>query len=388
MERKEFDLFELVRLLMLNKVFIIVFVAVVSIGAVIYSLVTPQIWSSSASFYAVGETGTALPFNLPGLGGLTSKFLDTGGGDQSVSFMTAMKSREFSEDVIRKFNLISYFKISKPDSLARMDKALEKLQMKMIAIDFDQESGLLKLRVESKDKKLSREIADYYLAKLEHYNKVQKLTKGKMNREFLEGRVADTRAEIDSLILAVRDFQTANKAIDLEAQTSALIESYSTLVADKMKLDVEYELAKKNYSEGSPFLSDIQTRREEVQKQIRSVENNSGGGVKPAYMMNISSLPNLGSQFAQLKMNLEIQSKVFEFLYPQYEAARLEELRDMPTLDILDRPREAGIRIRPRRAIICLAAAFLAFIIASGLVLIGSVFSNNKDRIKEIKDAW
>ena len=388
MERKEFDLFELVRLLLVNKVFIIVFVSIVSIAAVIYSLLTPQIWSSSASFYAVGETGTALPFDLPGLGGLTSKFLDTGGGDQSVSFMTAMKSRGFSEDVIRKFNLINYFKITKPDSLARMDKALEKLHLKMVTIDFDQESGLLKLRVESKSKKLSREIADYYLTKLEHYNKVQKLTKGKMNREFLEGRVNSTRAQIDSLILAVRDFQTANKAIDLEAQTTALIESYSTLVAEKMKLDVEYELARKNYSEDSPIIADIQTKRGELQKQIRSVENNSGGGIKPTYMMNISSLPNLGSQFAQLKMNLEIQTKVFEFLYPQYEAARLEELRDMPTLDILDRPREAGLRVRPRRAIICLAAAFLAFILASGLVIIGSVLGKNKDRIQEIKDAW
>lgn len=388
MERKEFDLFELVRLLLVNKVFIIVFVSIVSIAAVIYSLLTPQIWSSSASFYAVGESGTALPFDLPGLGGLTSKFLDTGGGDQSVSFMTAMKSRGFSEDVIRKFNLINYFKITKPDSLARMDKALEKLHMKMITIDFDQESGLLKLRVESKSRRLSKEIADYYLTKLEHYNRVQKLTKGKMNREFLEGRVVSTRAQIDSLILAVRDFQTANKAIDLEAQTTALIESYSSLVAEKMKLDVEYELARKNYSEDSPIIADIQTKRSELQKQIKGVENNSGGGIKPTYMMNISSLPNLGSQYAQLKMNLEIQTKVFEYLYPQYEAARLEELRDMPTLDILDRPREAGLRVRPRRAIICLAAAFMAFIIASGLVIIGSVLGKNKDRIQEIKDAW
>ncbi|HRY83033.1 MAG TPA: Wzz/FepE/Etk N-terminal domain-containing protein [Candidatus Cloacimonadota bacterium] len=388
MERKEFDLFELIRLLSANKTFIIVFVAVVSIAAVIYSLLTPQIWSSSASFYAVGETGTALPFDLPGLGGLTSKFLDTGGGDQSINFVTAMKSREFSEDVIRKFNLINYFKITKPDSLARMDKALKLMHQKMVAIEFDQESGLIKLRIESKSKKMSREIADHYLSKLEHYNKVQKLTKGKMNREFLEGRVNSTRAQIDSLILAVRDFQTRNKAIDLEAQTTALIESYSSLVAEKMKLDVEYELARKNYSADSPVLADIQTKRTELQKQIRSIENNSGGGIKPTYMVNISSLPDLGSKFAQLKMNLEIQTKVFEFLYPQYEAARLEELRDMPTLDILDRPREAGLRVRPRRAIICLAAAFLSFIVASALVLIGSVFSNNKDRIKEIRDAW
>ena len=386
MEKKEFDLFELVRLLLVHRVFIVVFVGVVGIGAVIYSLVTPQIWSSSTSFYAVGETGSALPFDIPGLGGITSKFLDTGGGDQSMTFLTAMGSRGFSEAVIREFDLIRYFKISKPDSLAAMDEALKRLHRGMVSMSFNEENGLISLTVESKSKQLSRDIAKWYLEHLEKYNREQKLTKGKMNRQFLEERVRDTRAQIDSLIIAVKDFQTRNKAIDLESQTTALIESYSAVVAEKMKLDLEYELAKKNYSEGSPLLSELETKRAGMAKQIRDLEA-SNSSVKPQYMINIASLPDLGSQFAQLKMNLEIQSKVYEFLYPQYEAARLEELKDMPTLDVLDSPREAGLRVRPRRAIICIISAMVAFFVASFLVIIKGILERNKDRIKEIRES-
>ena len=379
MEKREFDLFELVRILLKNRGFILVFVGIVALAAVIYSLVTPQIWSSQASFYAVGESSSSLPINIPGLSGLTSSFFGGTGGVDSQNFLTVMNSRTFGEDVIRKFDLIKYFKLTQPDSLARMDKALEKLRENMVSLGLDDNTGLIRVTVESKSKSLSRGIAQYYVEKLELYNREQKLTKGKMNREFLETRVTETKAELDSLILAVRDFQARNRAVALEAQSTALIEAYSRIIAEKMSLDIEYELARQNYASGSPLLSEMETRRAELSRQIREMESSSDN-LKPRYLIDIASLPNLSSQYAQLKLNLEIKSKVFEYLYPQFEAARLDELKDMPTLEILDSPREAGIRVRPRRAIICVVATLIAFILAALLVLVKAVLVNNWDR--------
>lgn len=379
MEKRAFDLFELVRILLKNRAFILVFVGIVAIAAVIYSLVTPQIWSSQASFYAVGESSSSLPINIPGLSGLTSSFFGGTGGVDSQNFLTVMNSRTFGEDVIRKFDLIKYFKLTQPDSLARMDKALEKLRENMVSLGLDDNTGLIRVSVESKSKSLSRGIAQYYVEKLELYNREQKLTKGKMNREFLETRVTETKAELDSLILAVRDFQARNRAVALEAQSTALIEAYSRIIAEKMSLDIEYELARQNYASGSPQLSEMETRRAELSRQIREMESSSDN-LKPRYLIDIASLPNLSSQYAQLKLNLEIKSKVFEYLYPQFEAARLDELKDMPTLEILDSPREAGIRVRPRRAIICVVATLIAFILAALIVLVKAVLVNNWDR--------
>ena len=64
MDKREFDFFELLRILLKNRKFIIIFVAVVSVAAVVYSLLTPQIWESSASFYVVGDQSTGLPFDI------------------------------------------------------------------------------------------------------------------------------------------------------------------------------------------------------------------------------------------------------------------------------------------------------------------------------------
>ena len=384
MEKREFDFFELIRLIIRNRKFIIIFVAVVSVAAVIYSLVTPQIWRSTATFYVIGDQTSSLPFNIEGLSGLTAGLMGTTNSQNAISAVIAMNSRQFSEKVIRHFNLIDYYKITTKDSLKAMDSALKMLHTKTMKIGSDPETGLVTVSADTKDKKLSRDIVNYYLQQLDIYNREEKITRGKMNREFLEARVNETRAEIDSLMLALKDFQQRHNAVDIEAQTSSLIKSYSDIIATKMSTDIELELARKNYAENSPIVLELKDRSEALAKQIRQLEAGKEP-LKPRYLIDIGSLPDLATQYAQLKMNLEIKSKVYEYLYPQYEAAKLEELKDLPTLDILDTPREAGLRVRPKRAVMCIIAFALAIVVSIIIVLIKNALEQNKERWQEIK---
>ena len=384
MEKREFDFFELIRLIIRNRKFIIIFVAVVSVAAVIYSLVTPQIWRSTATFYVIGDQTSSLPFNIEGLSGLTAGLMGTTNSQNAISAVIAMNSRQFSEKVIRHFNLIDYYKITTQDSLKAMDSALRMLHTKTMKIGSDPETGLVTVSADTKDKKLSRDIVNYYLQQLDIYNREEKITRGKMNREFLEARVNETRAEIDSLLLALKDFQQRHNTVDIEAQTSSLIKSYSDIIATKMSTDIELELARKNYAENSPIVLELKDRSEALAKQIRQLEAGKEP-LKPRYLIDIGSLPDLATQYAQLKMNLEIKSKVYEFLYPQYEAAKLEELKDLPTLDILDTPREAGLRVRPKRAVMCIIAFALAVVASIIIVLIKNALELNKERWQEIK---
>jgi uncharacterized protein involved in exopolysaccharide biosynthesis len=384
MEKREFDFFELIRLIIRNRKFIIIFVAVVSVAAVIYSLVTPQIWRSTATFYVIGDQTSSLPFNIEGLSGLTAGLMGTTNSQNAINAVIAMNSRQFSEKVIRHFNLIDYYKITTKDSLKAMDSALKMLHTKTMKIGSDPETGLVTVSADTKDKKLSRDIVNYYLQQLDIYNREEKITRGKMNREFLEARVNETRAEIDSLLLALKDFQQRHNTVDIEAQTSSLIKSYSDIIATKMSTDIELELARKNYAENSPIVLELKDRSEALAKQIRQLEAGKEP-LKPRYLIDIGSLPDLATQYAQLKMNLEIKSKVYEFLYPQYEAAKLEELKDLPTLDILDTPREAGLRVRPKRAVMCIIAFALAVVVSIIIVLIKNALELNKERWQEIK---
>lgn len=381
MEKREFDFFELIRLIIRNRKFIIIFVAVVSVAAVIYSLVTPQIWRSTATFYVLGDQTSS---HIEGLSDLSAELMGTTNSQNAINAVTAMNSRQFSEKVIRHFNLIDYYEIADKDSLKAMDNALKILHTKTMKIGSDSETGLVTVSAETKDKKLSRDIVNYYLQQLDIYNREEKITRGKINREFLEARTNETRAEIDSLLIELKNFQQKHNAFDIEAQTASLIQTYSDIIATKMSTDIELELARKNYAENSPVVLELKERSEALSKQIKQLEAGEKS-IKPRYLIDIGSIPDLATQYAQLKMNLEIKSKVYEFLYPQYEAAKLEELKDLPTLDILDTPREAGLRVRPKRAVMCIIAFALAIVVSIIIVLIKNALEQNKERWQEIK---
>jgi uncharacterized protein involved in exopolysaccharide biosynthesis len=384
METKQADLFDLLAVFARKRKLIVIFTIVVAIAAIIYSLITPQIWNSTTTFYTVGDKASSMPINLGSLSGLASSFLSTDSFAQGQNSVIILNSRTLSEEVIRRFNLIEYFHITEPDTLRAMDLALVKLSRKVLSVSLNDETGLIAISIETKDKQLSKEIAEYYLTRLELYNQEYKLTKGKRNRQFLEKRVEEVRKEIDSLSIAVKDFQKKHKAIDLQSQLTSVVEMYSDAVSQQIKNDIETEIARSNYPIGSPIVAELEKRSAVIRGKIRELELDKTG-VKPKYMINIDSIPDLSLQYGQLMINLEIQKKVFEFIYPQYESARIEELRDMPTLEIVDYPREAGMRVRPKRAFLCIIATLAGFVISLVLALLSETIDKNSEKITQIR---
>ncbi len=366
---------------------LIIFITLVfAVAAVAYSLLTPQIWRSTATFYVVDGQSQGLPFNLPGLGSLASSLL---GGDklqQAQDNINVMRSRMFSEKVIDRFQLLSYLKITESDSLKARDIALRKYKAKIIRIGLNEETGLISVAAETKSKQLSKDIADYYLVALEEYNQNFKVTKGKRNRIFLEKRVDEVYAAVDSLAEEMRQFQKKHKAVALETQLASLVELYATIIAEKMTTEVQLAMAKNLYAAQSPAVKELETKLKVILDNIAEIEKSSGS-FKPKYLLDIDKIPDLSVRYAQIMLNLEIQKKVFEFLYPQFEAARLEELKDMPTLEILDHPRLAGLRVKPRRATTCIIVTFFGFLFSLALALVKDSIETREDKLTQLKQA-
>jgi len=89
---------------------------------------------------------------------------------------------------------------------------------------------LLTIVAETKDKTLSKEIVEFYLKELEDYNQNHRNYKSKMKRAFLEEQVNKHMKDVDSLAVAVKEFQEKNKAIALEMQTDSGLKIYSQIV--------------------------------------------------------------------------------------------------------------------------------------------------------------
>jgi len=380
-----FDVFELIRLILKHRNMVIAIVVLAGLAAVVYSLLTPQIWRSDAAFYAVSESNQQIPLGLLAAGNLGEALMEEMREAEAMNCVTIMTSRSMSEAVIRKFGMVDYFRLNRPDSLANLDDAIHKLD-KLVKADYGDQTSLITLAVETKSKRLSRDIADYYISSLDSYLRDKKVSTGKRNRMFLEARIGETRHDLDSLMAAIQSFQSQNRAIDLSSQSAELIKSYSDLLANKMNLDIRLELARANYGADSPLVKDLELQTAALARQITGLENGHDT-LHPKYQLDMTSIPGLQQKYTLLQLDLAVAQKVLDYLQPQYEAAKLDELRNLPSLEMLDRPREPGKRVRPKRALICVITVFMAFCLAVLLVVIKEIILTHPHRLQAVKDA-
>ena len=387
MNKNGLGLLDIMLVIAKRKYLVITICCLVAIAAIIYSLVVPQYWESKATLMPIAESG-----GLSSLGGgimdiLGSGLLQTDKYDMAVDFIYIMQSRKFQEEVIRKFNLIPYYKIDEPDTLKAMELAVKQLSESTMQIFYDQKTYLVNIIAETKNKELSRQIVQYHLDSLNKYILHSKMSKGRQKSEFLEKQVNNHLQTVDSLSTQIRDFQKTNRSIDITQQTQAQLELYSEIVSEYMQTEIEHSLALSQYSSDSPAVIALAEKMQLLKQKIKSLEN-SGSDLVPEYIVQIDKIPDLAMQYAQLMLNLEIEKKIIEYLYPQFELAKLEEVKDLPTFEVYDAPQLAGIRSKPKRALTVVLSTVAAFILSCVLALIvESLQGENKEKITAITTA-
>ncbi len=379
MENKQIDILDVLLILAKHKKFILLTTLIVSIIAIVYSLVVPFTWTSTATFMTLEYERNSFSLSSSSLFGLNSSLLGSG-TNENQNLIAIMKSRNFSEDIIRKFNLIELLKIDFNDSLLSMEETVRKLNNEITKINFNEETGIISILITTKDKSLSAGIANYYLERLEEYNLKTRKTKRRQTRIFLEKRLKEEKSSIDSQSVALMQFSKDHHTISINEQTNAIISHYSDLVARKISSEIELELALKNYGLKSPIMNTLEDKISILQNKIDDLGNPTSSG-ESDYLLNLGSIPELKMQYSNLVLQLEIDSKVYKYLYSEYESAKIEEMKDLPSLEIIDNAIPAGKRTSPRRAVICILSFLIAFILSAGCMIILELIKQmNKDK--------
>lgn len=377
----EISFFELLLAIAKRKKFVIRFTVTAIVLIIIIVLLIPRQWESRALISPIADNTASLQLSSNLLGSLGNMpLLASQKMEMALDFLTVMDSRTFREDVIRRFDLVSYFGIREPDSLKAMDKALNKYNDNLFSATLEQQTNVIYLSIMSKDKQLSQRIADYVIESLETYIRFQKKVKSRLSREFLEQRTLEVKTRIDTLMTMKKTLETKGKAFDLNQQTTQALELYADLVSQKILNDIELEIARQQYAESSPKVIELKTRSTLLQQKITDFENN-GKGSLPKYVMNLQQIPGLNLEYNRILIDLNLMNKVYDYIYPMLEAARLAELKEMPELEIMDKPGLAGLHAYPTRSLLVFMLSLASFLLASLLAILDEFISDEQKAV-------
>ncbi|RPI03210.1 MAG: hypothetical protein EHM72_02080, partial [Calditrichaeota bacterium] len=286
--------------------------------------------SSLISSLPVGGMGLGL-----GLGTLS---------DETNLYLALLNSRTVQETVIKRFDLQSTYKTK------TMQETI-KILSKNITIEIN-EDNTLSLTVRAKTpsfcgkedersaKKLCTDMANFFIEKLDSVNKVVKLEKARRTRVFIEKRylqnINDLKLAEDSLHV----FQEKYGMVSLEEQTKAIISTIAEVKANLLMKEMEVGVLSLEKSPSHPELRRAQNELKQLQSQYNSLKQKSqaftNGKANNEMLIPFGNIPTIGLEFARLFRSVKIQEMLLEFIYPQYEQAKIQEEKDTPTVQILD----------------------------------------------------
>ncbi len=308
---------------------------------------------------------------ISGLGSLLS---GSGVGDflsgkfapgNSQLFIQILKSRTAAEYVIRKNNLLEFYgEDSEYDAIRKINKDLELDLSKegIITLSVNVSTGFIPKIFSDVDsiKNLAAHVSNSFVLALDSINREKVSYRAKRAREYIEAQLQLTKSELDSAEVKLMEFQEKNKTISLPEQLTSVIESAAKLKAEMVNTEIEIALLEPNSRPDNKILIALKKRLNQLQKEYEKFDIDSDD-----YLVAFSDVPELGMQLSKLLRTVKIKNEVYLLLQQQYYKERIQENRDVPTIDILDEAIPPKRQVSPRLIYNTFVGSIFAFLLLS-----------------------
>lgn len=311
------------------------FIGGVAIAAVVVSLILPKWYAAVSTVLPPTEGAEALGL----MGALVenqalSRLGLIGSTTPSDVYVEILKSRTLRESLVRAFDLQRLYK------LRGMEPTLKELDHHLrVSVN---QVGVVTVRVEDRDRQRSAAMANHLVEALDRFNRESVNTRAKRTREFLEKRLTEAKANLQQAESTLTAYEEKKKVV--ASTDAAAVGAMAGVISQKLSLEVKRSYLSSYMRAGSDALR-------EIDAEIAAMER------------ELAKLPSIKQEGSRLALDAEIQRRVFTLLTTQYEAMRVQEMRDTPTLTVLDTARVPEIRARPRRAIIVLTSTLVAMVL-------------------------
>jgi capsule polysaccharide export protein KpsE/RkpR len=285
----------------------------------------------------------------PGLEGLAGDAL--GVKTPGAVFVDVLRSRTIADRIIDKYDLRrvywdKYYEDARKDLAKRLD------------IAEDRKSGVITVSITDRNPKRAQAIAQSFLDELDRLLAQVSTSAARRQRIFIEQRLALVQQNLDAAATQFSVFASKNAAIDISAQTKATVEAEAELQAEYIAAQSELEGMQQIYSDSNVRVRSARARIDELRRQLQKLGGNAGvaDGYDPAKELYppLRELPILGVKWADLYREVKTQEAVYELLTQQYELARIQEAKEIPTVKVLDSPDAPERKSYPPRLLIIL----------------------------------
>jgi uncharacterized protein involved in exopolysaccharide biosynthesis len=354
-----------------HKSFILKFVGITAILAVIVSLLLPNTYTANTKILPPQQNqsmGTVAALSQLGpLAALAGQGL--GLRNPSDIYVSMLRSLTVTDNLVDRFSLM---KVYKAKLRVEAERRLEGSTMIIAG-----KEGVISVTVEDRDPRRAADLANGYIDELEKLTKTLAVTEAGKRRLFFEREMKMENNNLADAEVALKQTQETTGLILLDGQSRAMITSLTSLRAAIAAKEVEVESMRSFAAPENPDLVITENQLATMRGQLDRLEH--GQGKRAIADVPIENVPTAGLEYVRKFRDVKYHEALFELLAKQYEVAKIDEARESLIVQQLDKAVPPERKSGPLRSVIVLSATTLALLLA----VLGVFFMEKLERARQ-----
>jgi uncharacterized protein involved in exopolysaccharide biosynthesis len=369
---KSSDFLDTLTALALRKWFILMVTTGAAAIALIIELLLPNWYTAGTKILPPQQQQSTASALLSSLGGAVGTLASAAGKDLGIKspndlYVGMLKTRPVTDAIIRRFDLQKLYH--------DRDMTYTRKELAEHTTIASEKEGFISIEVEDKDKHRAMQMAQAYVEELQNLTKDLAVTEASQRRLFFERQLKQAKDDLAAAEVALAEAQHKSGILELDAQAKAMIDTVEKLRADIVVKQARLQALRTYATDQNAEVSIAQRELAQMQAELRDLEKKSGG--QDSFEVALKDVPSAGVQYVRAQREVRYRTALFEILARQYEAARLDEAKDAPLIQVVEPVVEPDHKSSPKRLATTVASGIAGFFVACLIVALFQSWTKN-----------
>jgi tyrosine-protein kinase Etk/Wzc len=348
---------DLVLVLAARKGLIFSLVILGGILATVVAFFTPPTYTATAVIMPPQQQSSSAAALLGQLGGVASLAGQSLGIKNPADiYVGILNSRTVADKLISEFKLRDvYKKKNLTDTRKKLSSRTSFNSAKY---------SLIQVSVEDRDPKRAADIANAYVASLQEQTSRLAVTEASQRRLFFERELESEKNHLSDAESALKRTQEQKGIYQVNSQVEAVIRSMAQVRAEIAAREVNLQRLRTGATTENPEVLRQEIELTTLRGQLKELEASSAKKSAGDPFMPTTTVPAAGLDYARRLRDVKYHEALFELLAKQYEVARIDEAKESPVIQIVDRAIPPDRKSSPMRNIyLIVGGGFLGAVI-------------------------
>ena len=317
------------------------------------------------------STATLMLGQLASSGGALAAMAGSGLGLKNPNdlYIGLLNSRPVADAIINKFGLQTLYRVK------NMTTARQKLAANTSVIS--EKSGFLAVSVTDGDKARAAAMANTYTEQLGILTKTLAMTEASQRRLFYEEQLKSAKEEVVAAEFTLKKVEQQKGVVEPDAQSRGLITGLTELQAQAAAKQVEVRAMRSYSTEQNPNVQLAENQLASLEAEIQRLQQSNPS--RSPTGMGLQNVAGGAMDYLRATHELQYRQTLFDLLMRQYDAARLDEVKEADVIQVVEPAMPPELRSSPHRGSIVLTFAILGFLSACSYLYLGNFLRSNPE---------